>query len=154
MPQPTFELRPCDPEHDGAFVRNLTKANFFEEMSGTVGWDEARHLQQPSSPQSYQMVYREGQRVGFFAVRAEDDALYLKTIQLTQESRGSGLGTAVMKHVESIAVNEGHDLVRLRVFKSNPATRLYESLGYVVSASDEFSCLMEKSLPSSEGPAA
>jgi hypothetical protein len=71
-------LLPCDPATHGPFIRDLTRANFAALMRRTVGWDEARHRQEPRHPERYRMVYENGEAVGFFAVREEGDALYLQ----------------------------------------------------------------------------
>ena len=141
-----IELRPCDPEVDGDYVRDLTRVNFYEVMARTVGWDEERHQRQPHPPESYQMVYEGGRRIGFLSTRLEKGALYLVTIQLEPAARGRGLGTALMDHVESAARERGRASDQLRVFKENRARQLYDRLGYKVIESDAHSDVMEKSL--------
>ncbi|NQT11709.1 MAG: GNAT family N-acetyltransferase [Planctomycetes bacterium] len=117
-------------------------------MKRTVGWNEARHQQEPKHPECYQMVCRERQRVGFLSLRDEPQFVYLPTIQLVPDARASGIGTLLMQHVEHVAVEREYDRVRLRVFKGNPAKSLYDRLGYVVVESDDFSYVMEKKLRS------
>ena len=143
-----IELRPCDVEDDGPFIRDLTRANFFEVVSRTEGWNEERHQQQPSPPESYQVVYRQGERIGFLSVRDDAGSLYVVTIQLSPEARGGGVGTILMRYVEDCARTRACASVRLRVFKDNRAKALYDRLGYVVVESDKFSHVMEKQVPS------
>jgi len=145
---PSVGLRPCDADMDGPFIRDLTKSNFHDVMKRTVGWNEARHQQEPKHPECYQMVCRERQRVGFLSLRDEPQFVYLPTIQLVPDARASGIGTLLMQHVEHVAVEREYDRVRLRVFKGNPAKSLYDRLGYVVVESDDFSYVMEKKLRS------
>ena len=143
-----IELKPCDVGADGPFIRDLTRSNFFDVMSRTEGWNEERHQQQPSPPESYQVVYRHGERIGFLSLRDDPGFLYLVTIQLSPDARGHGVGTTLMYYVEHCARDRECGRVRLRVFKDNRrAMALYDRLGYVVVESDQFSHLMEKQVP-------
>ena len=94
---PSVELHPCDTDFDGPFIRDLTKSNFYDIMKRTVGWNEERHQQGPKQPEYYQMVYRQGQRIGFLNLRDERQFVYVATIQLVPEVRGMGIGTLLMQ---------------------------------------------------------
>ena len=139
-----IELVPCDAARDGAFIRDLTRENFFELMRAT--WREDRHQREPTNPERYTMVRRDGETIGFFAVRRDDDCLYLQTIQLVGAARGAGLGSQRMQHIHGLAA--GAPCVRLRVLRGNPgAKRLYERLGYEVVAEDDHAFVLELRLP-------
>jgi ribosomal protein S18 acetylase RimI-like enzyme len=138
------ELAPCDAARDGAFIRDLTRANFYEAMKHV--WREERHQREPTHPERYTMIRRAGETIGFFAVRRDDDCLYVQTIQLVPAARGAGLGTQVMHHIRTLAA--GVPAVRLRVLRSNTgARRLYERLGYRVVSDDAEGFIMELALP-------
>ncbi len=149
----SIELQECG-DADGEFIRSLTRENFFEVMSRTVGWDEHRHLSEPVDPASYQLVYRGTERIGFLRERLEKDCLYLVTIQLLSHERGNGVGTYLLSLVEEHARGAEKACVRLRVFRENRASALYRRLGYTVVASDDHSLLMEKAVdrPTSSAP--
>lgn len=133
-----IELVACDPARDGELIRSLTRANFFEAMRDS--WNEARHLEEPKFPERYTMVRRDGETIGFFAVRREPDHLYLQTIQLIESARGAGIGTELLARIHALA---GDLPVRLRVFRSNTgARRLYERLGYREVAADAASLVL------------
>lgn len=142
----TLELRACDRASDGEFIRTETAQNFQRLTEATYGWNEERHQKEPSQPGDYTMVCFEGERIGFFALLDKPDCSYLSSIQLVPTVRGSGIGTTLMEHIESLARATGHRTIRLRVFHANRAASLYRRLGYVVESSDEHSAIMRKML--------
>jgi ribosomal protein S18 acetylase RimI-like enzyme len=139
------EILACDPARDGALIRDLTRANFYEAMRAI--WDEARHQREPVHPERYRMLRRGGEMIGFFAVRYERDHVYVETIQLIPSARRCGLGTYVMGHVALLAGDAKLGAVRLRVLRANhDARRLYVRLGYRAIGGDETSELFELAL--------
>jgi ribosomal protein S18 acetylase RimI-like enzyme len=143
---PLVELIPCDPVRHGPFIRDLIRQNFAHLMQRTVGWDEARNQQEPRAPERYCMVLAQDALIGFFAVRAEGEALYLQTIQLVPERRRQGIGTALLRHVETLAQAQAFRVVQLRVFKENPALGWYARNGYRVVVDEPYSLIMEKAV--------
>jgi ribosomal protein S18 acetylase RimI-like enzyme len=126
-----LELVACQPERDGELIRALTRANFYDAMKLT--WNEERHQREPVHPERYRMIRRGSETIGFFAVRAEPDHLYVQTIQLAPAVRGAGIGTRLMHHIRRLAIDAGRRAVRLRVLHANAgARRLYDRLGYTM----------------------
>lgn len=137
-----IEIAACDAARDGELIRSLTRANFYEAMKAS--WDEARHQREPSQPGRYRMLRRDGEIIGFFALRDEADALYVQTIQLVSSARCQGIGRRVMDHIAELAGETGRLAIRLRVLRSNAAARrFYDRLGYRVIAEEEASSLLE-----------
>lgn len=144
----SLQLIPCAPEIHGAFIRSLTKENFYEIISRTLGWDQSLHEQEPRFPERHTMVQREGEIIGFFCIREAIDHLYLHTIQLLPACRNQGYGTLLLEHIEQIAKSKALPKICLSVFQENPAQFLYQRLGYrplEVNASRKL-ILMEKQL--------
>ena len=142
----SLELRACDLTTDGDFIRRETSANFRPLYEHTYGWNEELNQQRPSDPGDYTMVCLEGELVGFFALHDKPDCSLLGSIQLVAHTRGRGIGTRLMEHIENMARDTGHRTIRLRVFHANRAAALYRRLGYVVESSDEHSAMMSKTL--------
>lgn len=140
------ELRPCDAGLDGEFIRSQSRANFFDIISCTLGWDEEVHMREPDDPLTYRMVYAAGRRVGFLRLREDPDCLYLSTVQLLPAFRGQGIGTLLLGYVESVARSSDAPCVRLHVFETNPARSLYERLGYALARRTEFGQVLEKTV--------
>jgi ribosomal protein S18 acetylase RimI-like enzyme len=60
--------------------------------------------------------------------------------------RGKGIGTKILMLIESEARKRKCKIIRLQVFKENPAKRLYEKLGYKIKKDIKSSVLMEKKI--------
>ncbi len=80
-------------------------------------------------------------RAGFFSFRVDEDGLYIDNIQIGSEFQGLGIGTNIL---EQFFAEHPQELVRLTTFKDNPALRLYERLGFEVTAEEGFSVKMER----------
>jgi ribosomal protein S18 acetylase RimI-like enzyme len=60
---------------------------------------------------------------------------YLFDIDVVEEARGRGIGTAIMRSVEQVARDLGAEAVRLTVFAEDVrARRMYDRLGYAPDA--------------------
>jgi len=148
LEQGSLFLIPCDSEVHGALIRELTKENFYDLMSRTIGWDQELHQQEPRFPERYRMVTLDDEIIGFFAVGWRADYLYLHTIQLISPFRGKGYGTALLHYLENCARPKGLKFLRLSVFEGNPAQRLYQRLGYypIEAPGERGLILMQKNL--------
>lgn len=61
----------------------------------------------------------------------DEGGVYLSWFEVREEFRGRGIGTAVIKKAEEIAVADGRHFSQIAVGKDNDeARRLYERLGY------------------------
>lgn len=114
------------------------------------GWDAAQQdaflkMQQLMQRRAYEMQYPQSdhhliifndQPAGrLFVVRTTEEIL-LADIALLPEYRGRGIGTTLIK--ELLDEGEREKLpVRLQVLKNNPATRLYERLGFVTTGESD-----------------
>lgn len=141
-----IEFRACDGPTDRDFIREETALNIRPFYEDTYGWSEELHRKRPSNPEDFTMVGLDGETIGFFALHDKPDCSYLGSIQLVAKVRGSGIGTKVMEHIESMARATGHRTIRLRVFHANRAAALYRRLGYEVESRDEHTAVMRKML--------
>jgi ribosomal protein S18 acetylase RimI-like enzyme len=72
---------------------------------------------------------------------------WVYSVVIQDERRGRGLGRAAMRHAEDVARAAGAGSIGLNVFAPNEAAkRLYESLGYEVTASSPLAVNMSKPL--------
>ena len=79
-----------------------------------------------------QIITVGGNDAGFTALRREPKDIQLFNIMIAPEFQNRGLGTAVL-HDLLAGAQARRVPVRLQVMKVNPARRLYERLGFVVS---------------------
>lgn len=137
---------PCNPAVHGSFIQALTRENFYDIISRTIGWNEELYQQEPRFPERYTMVQRNNETIGFFCIREEANYLYIHTIQLVSSVRGKGIGTALLQYIEGIARSKNLGHIYLSVFKENPAQSLYRKIGYTPIENDEYFIRMEKVL--------
>lgn len=136
----------CDKERDGQFIQELTKENFYDYLNKTIGWNENRHREEPKFPERYLMLFHENDPIGFMSLRNQPNCLYLQTLQLIQQYRGRGIGTALMKFIEDTTIRRAKDKIQLRVFKDNPVQSLYRRIEFKIVEDEGWCFLMEKVL--------
>ena len=83
----------------------------------------------------HQIIVAAGQTIGRILVSRDEDAYRLIDISLLPRYRGSGIGTQLLRGLLCEAL-DAQKPVRLSVLKINPAARLYERLGFVVTHDD------------------
>ena len=136
-------LRSVAPSDD-AFLFRLYASTRKEELDAW-GWDDeqrkaflemqfrAQHMsyraQFPNA--DHQIILKDDQPIGRIMVTRTDDEFRLVDIALLWESRGSGIGTQLVRALVEEASRAGKPL-RLTVLRTNPAARLYERLGFTV----------------------
>lgn len=134
---PTFELRPAI-ESDREFVYQVKRDGFRDQVEATFGaWNDSFQrvrFGETFSVEGTLIIEIDGRPAGFLELRPEAGGIRVKNIALLAAHRGSGIGTAVLEHVLSLA-----DRVTLRVLKNNVrALQLYQRLGFcTVGESDE-----------------
>lgn len=120
------------------------------------GWNEAQQeaflrMQFHARNQSYEWQYPDadhriilhnGRPAGRLLVNRTEQEIRLVDIGLLPEHRGAGLGSALIQELQAEAAEAARPL-RLRVDKSNPALRLYERLGFVITGENEMAYAME-----------
>ncbi len=93
-------------------------------------------------PAQVQIIQVGERDVGYLKIEEWPDCAYLDGIYLDRDHRSQGLGARVLS--ELIAAYRAAGVpVRLRVYKSNPAQRLYERLGFCVIEETEQAWIME-----------
>jgi GNAT superfamily N-acetyltransferase len=149
-----YTLLPFSPEHKD-FLFRLYADTRREEIS-SFGWPSAQqeaflrmqfNAQQSwygtAYPQAdHQLVLVDGKPAGRILISREAAANLLVDIALLSDFRGRGMGTQLLRDLIDQSARAGVP-VRLQVFKSNPARRLYQRLGFVETGEDEMYFQME-----------
>jgi ribosomal protein S18 acetylase RimI-like enzyme len=131
-----YTLRPAA-KADYDFLYHLIEVCLKEYVEATWGWDDEfqqRHFAEHFDVTGCQIVLVGGRRAGQKTVIELEDSLYISGIYILPEYQNKGLGTALIREVLVGAGEDGRP-VTLQVLKANhPARRLYERLGFVVTA--------------------
>ncbi|WP_176518230.1 GNAT family N-acetyltransferase [Pseudomonas faucium] len=92
-----------------------------------------------------QWLIVEGDNVlGFCSLSQDRQALFIRELHLRPEQRGRGVGGWVLEQLAVWAGQRRLPLLRLMVFKSNPARRLYLRHGFVEMGEDECFVRMQR----------
>tara|TARA_R110000824_G_scaffold50961_1_gene142088 strand:- start:89842 stop:90267 length:426 start_codon:yes stop_codon:yes gene_type:complete len=118
------------PTNDKAFAEELIRQN----MSGyyiqlNMRWDTDLFDRQWDELDSYALVIN-ASRVGLLCINHDEDAYYIRELQIAPPWQRQGLGTAAIRFTAETAQQAGIRLLRLRVFCINPAIALYERMGF------------------------
>jgi ribosomal protein S18 acetylase RimI-like enzyme len=145
MSSPSYELRPCRPE-DFAFLWALKCATMRLYVEKTWGrWDEAEqedYFPRGLAPEIARIIVVDGCDAGRLDVTRQDNQIYLSVIELRPELQGRGIGSAIVRDLQTEAKDAKLPL-RLQVLKTNPAAqRLYERLGFQHTGATESHHLM------------
>lgn len=95
--------------------------------------------------ESAQVLELNGQLVGLLKIVRQASNWELLQIQLIPALQGKGVGASLIHELLAEAGQLGAN-VHLSVLKSNPARRLYERLGFVLTGENEHSYLMVQGL--------
>ena len=129
---------------DLPFARELTRVNMraYYAQYGLI-WQPAAFDAEWPSRESY-LIRRESCLIGFLGITIEKNYLYVRDIQLIEAYRGEGVGAWTMARIAQMAVDRRCERIRLKVFKSNPATALYRRLGYAIVGEETALLWMER----------
>lgn len=125
---------------DLGFLREVHVAAMRPHVERAWGaWDEDFQRQRfldTTDPASHQIVSFAGERVGCQWVRVHPGELELVRLYLLPRAQNRGIGSELVRRLLERAAAQALP-VRLRVLKQNPARRLYERLGFDVTAETE-----------------
>lgn len=144
-----FELRPASAA-DLGFARDLTR----ETMLGyyirhDLLWlDEAFDV--AWAGRENWLICRDAKRMGFVSLSRDLKALYIRELHMLASCRGQGAGAWTLEQMLAKARSERRSLLRLTVFKDNPAQGLYRRMGLEVVGEDECFLRMQRQSAATE----
>lgn len=149
-----YELRDVT-EVDRDWLYALLRASMRDYVAQTWGaWDEVfqrSRFDDHFTTVDQQIIVVDGAEVGVLIVHHEATRLVLEEIQLLPDHQSRGIGTAVIGDLLTGAAVAALP-VELQVLKVNPASALYERLGFAVVGETETHHLMS-ARPTQEHPA-
>ena len=129
-----FTARPYEPG-DYEFVYQLKKLCYHDYVEALWGWNEDdqrarfdRFMNEDGDGERMYLLLRDGQTIGMTNYEFSGaDTLDICNICLLPDCRGKGVGTALLGQY---IAQSTRPVLTLQVYKSNPARRLYERLGF------------------------
>jgi len=127
-----FSLRPASDE-DKELCYSIHRASMLDIVAQVFSWDEddqRTRFAREWDPSELQIVVVDDTEVGVIAVVYRPDHILLSGIELVPAFQGRGIGTALIKGLQSVAAKRCLPL-HLGVFVPNKrAKALYDSLGF------------------------
>lgn len=136
---------------DSELCFEIKKKAFGVYIDEIWGWDEGmqRRLHEKDFDSSqFRIIQLQGQNIGLLGVRVEGNSLWVSQIYVLPIHQNKGYGTRIIQGVIGEAEREGRS-VKLQVLKINPARKLYERLGFVVTGTNGPHHVMEHALSQS-----
>jgi ribosomal protein S18 acetylase RimI-like enzyme len=140
-----FILRLAE-ENDYEFILKLLIENMLESFIRNWGEWNNNSFKKTHRKEHIRIIEYNNQNAGYIDFKFKTDCGYLNSIQLSKKFQGRGFGTYLMKLIEEETINHGLKRICLKVFKDNPAVKLYTKLGYKPIVEDDTSLIMEKKL--------
>lgn len=136
-------------EYDVRRATESEKDRIFESYRTTVGpyvaktwgWDESfqkGNFWKHHPLQDFKVIQVGNSFGGGLHIEEDETDLYIRMIFLLPEFQGMGIGSRLITDIHSLARDKGKGL-SLKVIRCNPAKRLYDRLGFVVTAQDDSS---------------
>lgn len=142
MPKQNFSCRQATPD-DVAFLLKLRESTMSAQMAkagiGLSANDELARVVHKF--ECAEIVLEAGTPVGLIKVDRGENNWEIIQLQLCPSSQGKGVGSWLVRQVIQGAKSANASLT-LSVLKDNPAKRLYQSLGFVVTGSDDHEYFM------------
>lgn len=131
-------LRPALPQ-DYEFSRDL----YFTEnqwILDALRLDRAAHEvrfpEQWKLPQ-VRIITLDGSAIGWLQTTVQEDALFLNQLYIVRPCQRHGIGAEVLRRLIAEAA-AAHLPIKLDVVKINPALRLYQRLGFLITGEEEY----------------
>lgn len=139
----TFHLRAAT-DQDRSFARTLT----YEAMCGYYAqygllWSNDGFDVAWAGRENW-LICSDDTVVGFISLSRDSQALYIRELHILEPLRGRGAGNWVLEQMALKACGQGRGLLRLTVFKTNPAKRLYQRKGLQVAGEEACFWRMER----------
>ena len=137
----TFSLRAAT-DLDRAFARTLTHEamrHYYVQYGllwSSDGFDVAW------GGRENWLICQDAAVLGFISLSRDSKALYIRELHMLETFRGLGAGSWVLQQMAVKAQSRG--LLRLTVFKTNPARRLYERMGFNIVGEEDCFWRMER----------
>jgi GNAT superfamily N-acetyltransferase len=141
-------------EADSELCFQIKKKSFGDYIEEIWGLDEGvqrRFHEKDFEPSKFRIVQLGDLDIGLLGVRAGGNSMWVGQTYILPLHQNQGYGTHLIRDVISEAELQGKT-VKLQVLKTNPARRLYDRLGFLVTGTNGPHHVMERPLSESVRP--
>lgn len=138
-----FQLLAASHEHL-AFARSLTHramGDYYRQYGLT--WSDEGFDAAWAGRENW-LICRDDTVLGFISLSRDPRALYIRELHMLDAFRRQGAGRWVLEQMVLKARAQGLGLLRLTVFKTNPAKRLYQRMGLSIVGEEDCFWRMER----------
>lgn len=132
-----WSLRPAETS-DTEWLVGLKSRVLFSDLHRLGRWDPERSRERTLrdfQTAGSRVILVDGKPIGFVAVRAGDDTLWIEKFYIEQQFQGQGIGGQVLRWVLSEFAD--HRPFRINVLQGSAARPLYERHGFVFEREDD-----------------
>lgn len=119
-----LEFKPAS-NADLPFARALARRGMIPYYTRHGLWWRDEDFDLGWSGRENYLLVQNRQSCGFVSLSTDARALYIRELHVMAEAQGQGIGSAVLDHAIGLAIARNLPLLRLMVFKDNPAQHLY-----------------------------
>ncbi|MEM6343145.1 MAG: GNAT family N-acetyltransferase [Bacteroidota bacterium] len=131
---------------DFSYCNDLMEENMGSYFAAFgINWDPDRYLKELAKGDAW-IIWLNQEKVGFVHTSKKKGLPYIDSIQIASLYRKKGIGSRVLSWLELACKQAGHQEMRLSVFKSSPALKLYHRIGYEIKEDRGSKYLMHKFL--------
>jgi ribosomal protein S18 acetylase RimI-like enzyme len=143
--RPAYSLRKATMK-DCAFLYRLRALTLKPYVAEFPGWsdDQREAYYLDFDPSIHEIISVAGADAGAVAILRKDTEIRFVNLHLLPEYQNQGLGTAIFQEAIAEATARGVPVVLQGVLKTNPAIKLYERLGFVVTEESELRYVMTR----------
>lgn len=127
-----LSTRPYQP-NDFDYVNDMIKSNmrpYFELYD--IKWEEDDTFLKSLDKGIREIIRYDDVDCGFYHLVTDGGCGKLNIIQIHKAYQGKGIGTSMIKQIEEDLIKQDLHLIRLTVFRANPAYKLYVKMGYEI----------------------
>ncbi|MDH1307520.1 GNAT family N-acetyltransferase [Pseudomonas fulva] len=140
-----LQLTPAT-DSDLAFARDLTRRLMlpYYHRYGLLWVEQA--FDQAWQWREQWLVTNTDAVLGFCSLSQDSQALFIRELHLLPAHQGRGVGSWVLETLAHWAAQRRLALLRLMVFRTNPARRLYQRRGFVEMGEDDCFVRMQRTI--------
>jgi len=140
-----YILRDANKE-DKEFIFKVLKDNMLHLYQKHWGYWNEKSFDENYHEEHMRIIEHKGVKIGYLDFKFKVDCGYVNNIQVVENFRNKGLGTAIMRLVEQETITRELNKIRLKTFKDSGAINLYKRIGYKQISEDDTSIIMEKEI--------